>query len=564
MNNETPRDNENQVNNTESMVPETPAEPEVPAEPEAPAAPKKIGALPFIIGGVAVIAIIVAVLFGSNFSNAFRKIFSSPEGYAEHIVSTTVEDTVSTVKDSAEDYLEYLEKGVTSNLDVTITLEKEGKAFIEDNFGYLNEEYYTWFNTATFDVSAEAKNTEISLEASAKLNKEKLVTAEVVVDDNKVYFSFPDYNKKAIFAEIPDMPSMNLAPIIKALDLDLMEKLILSYTGTVMDSVDVTEQTVSVSAGGVSGKLTESKIELDGKLMKNVATAILKKAQKDKDIEKLLKQFEKVYEAAANELEGFYAEDFDADELYSELIEEIDYALEELESLDSEYMEYAEKPYTISVYSDSNGDFAGIKLYDPNEKITLFKMLYITSGSEAGFEMSASEYSYYWDEAQTIFEIKANGTEKGDKLSADFKIESYGSMVYEFKTKDLDLNKLEDGILKGELIFPIPVDEFEDFEISILSNSTNNEEVDLKIALIDDNKELITLEAKGNVKSGASINAPKDAIDSEDYEKIGVWATDTLKSVSKNLPKVLKKAKLPTDIIEMIEEALESALDEIA
>ena len=275
---------------------------------------------------------------------------------------------------------------------------------------------------------------------------------------------------------------------------------------------------------------------------------LYQEAQKDKDIKALFQQVEKIVAATADSFgDELYidADDFDAEDVYDEFIEEVEYALEELEYLDKDDLP-EETMLEISIYSDSNGDFAGLKVYSPDYEETMFEVYYVTSGSKAGFELNV-----YEDE----FTIVGEGKESGNKLTAEFTVSEYDYEILTFETKNLDLDKLNENIFKGELIFPI----YGDLSVSVLSNSGNNEKIDLEVALVDGNKELATIEAKGSVKTGAKISAPKGAVDVEDEDKLLEWTEETLKSVIKKLPKALKSAGLPEEFLEIVEEGLKEA-----
>ena len=334
--------------------------------PETPKAPKQIKKAPIIIAAIAVLVVVIGFIFGPKIVNAARKLFLSDSKYAAHVVESSVEDTFDTIKQTTETYIEYAEKGVTADLEVTLALEKGGKELISD-LGAVDEEYYEWFDSASIalDAAVNPEKLELAYGIAGQLNKKDIASMEIALVDNTAYISIPDYNKKAISYELPEyvlpeIPDIDLSPIVKALDLDLIENIALNYTSVALSAIEATEDTVTLEAGNAKAKLTESTIVIDAALAKDVATAVLEEASKDKDLKKFCQMIVDLAKAAEKaellELledatgETIDPDDFDADDMYDAITEAVDNALEEVEAMDVEA--FGDAAVELSVYSD--------------------------------------------------------------------------------------------------------------------------------------------------------------------------------------------------------------------
>lgn len=530
---------ENTVNNAGYGSFETPAS-SFPAEGEIPVIPKK-GKKKIIIGSVAAVVTALTLTVALSFStiaNAFNKLVMSDEKYFQHVENKAVESV-------AESFSEALSKtgpdtGIEGNL--TLKIDDEAKDLIGDYIDdYLDID---WLSSIGIGYTYAVEDDVMKMMLSAKLNEKDIVSIDKIIDykEGCIYLPSPTDEKKYCKFEMPDeikeaFSSVSFNEIMEIIpDGKLAEEIICRYAKAVLSEVgEVEESKEKVTAGGVSQKCTYLLAKIDEKDMYNIAKRVLTELKDDKSIKKIIEDFAS---------KSMYT---DANEAYSEFVEDIENTLENLS--EDDFGEDLEFEYGI--YVDSKGDTIGADFEADGAKLSLLKA---TKGKKFGIECAV-------DSVGMNVKFSGSGKISGGKHTGDFSL-SYNSIdlvdvsVKDYKI-DLDKNKacgsvklsLADGLLKmisGSSVDTSILDMVKSYAVELVFDSTKDKSF-VALNVLHDDKTLVSLTEESKRVNDQKISIPSD-IDSSCTD-IEAWAESfDVNSVIN----ALKEAGMPSSLIDDI------------
>lgn len=538
----------------------------------APKAKKKKGVL-IVVGGVVVAVALVGVVAAANFnkvSNVFMKTFSSPAKYYQYIEKREVAE-------NAEAFANIYQNVVLNNVDVTDThYDTTVKVEISDDalkeLEELSDEYLDIDNLSSIknvslSASSNMKDNIGSANYALSLGKTQIVSTDITMDFKKdnLYVQIPEVMEKALciedFSELSGIEYSGYDDYMELLEMfdkvyesapdkAEVEKLAYDYMCTAINCIDkVEKESTTLEAEDVSQKCTELKATIDEKTLNAMFKAILSKMKDDKKLEKIITDM------------ATLDENLDASEVYDDFIDELKDTLDDIEDA-----ELGSGKLILSVYVDGKGDVIGRELKTKGSDEDL-KIVYMMpkKGAKFGYELSIE--NRYAEAA-----LKGSGKISGDKLTGEFDLKAAGNKLLSVNVSNFDQKKFKKGFLEGEFIF--------DIKSGLVGNgiagailtgykygfdvTTSESAAKVVSTVYDGDKAYVTVTVDGKRSKGKKADLPSGkkvvSVSADDMDDVDI---DDLGISMKQLKENLKKAKVPSDIIDAVED-IEEELEDYA
>lgn len=543
---------------------------------------------PVKIAVIAVVAIVVVAIAanGKAFANTVKKAFSSPDKYYQSVEANSImqsAETVTSVYDQVTKILDLkdLNQSVTISAELGAKLQKLIKKEAEIDISDLGSV------SVSFDTMM--KKDILGLGAGLSVGKKSLASINAILDmkDLKAYIQIPELNKKYIgidveeefdadnYQEKYENAKSMFSGLPKKKEVDkIMERYIKAALSEV---TKVTKSNATIEAGEVSMKCTALEVEIDEDVLADMIEAVAKELEKDKDLRKLL-------EKALAEIDEDAADDI-SDKL-DELAEELYDAAEEIGK--------AKLDITMTVYVDGKGSICGRTVnmkvsqsYENwyGETVTETvggeaELLFPVKGSKAGFLATVKTKD---DEGnkEVLFKAEGSGKVSMGTLSGDMKIKVRGVSLADVSVKKLDLDKAKKGYPNGTITISASDTiagmlekelsrDFRDFleEAGInlskvgleFSFDTSAKSSKIGVTAVYKDEMLFKVSAARDTKADVDTKVPaeKNVIMVEDRDDLFDWFEECdWDGFLKNL----KKASLPKDLMELLENAIEELED---
>ncbi len=511
---------------------------------------------------IAVAAVLVVVIAGWSIypyaKNAMMKLFLSPEKYFSHVVSDNADEIAETVASSFATSKDYITSGVGAEAGVTVKVGKGLENLLSDLDVYDAMEYIDWFESASISIATNNKDNVTGVNLGAKLNGVDFGDADMIVDMNEsaTYFGLPDYASEYIGGDMDtnagmaymalssDEATEMIQQIMEVLPNErLTKKLILNYVKAVAQSAHtVDEGSETITANGVSQKVTRLALDVDGALVKNVAINVMTELRDDDELREIVDEIAAITDA-------------DADELWDEL----DYAIDEFEDLDEE--DFYMPDISFELYVNAKGEIVGFAVDADGAVVEAY-----TAEKGSKFGSIISFKSGYINGA-----LEGGGKISGDKRSGEFVLEAMGVEVANITINKLDSKKLKEGIFNGAITVKCSeeVSDMLAYEmgagseaaellansaITVKSATKSAEDLDYTVSVAYQEEDCVELSMKAKTKNPKKVKVPSDYADMNDYEEMQTWAEsfDFDKLIDK-----LYDAKVPDEIVEQVEDVVD-------
>jgi len=514
-----------------------------------------------IIAGIIAVAILVvigvAALFGAGkVKNTVKKTFSSKEDYLVYVTQNKADEFAADIAEALGTVKENSKTEAGAKGEVKLKLTKDGADFLK-NFVMAD---LSWAKEAVITIDEDVSKDKMSIKADIGLNGTNIVSAECIVDlkNYMLYIKIPDVSSEFIKVSLgkmsgtaaPEGTSAVISSVmdqtVEALpDSKLLEKILSRYVGIALSAVDdVNKESDTLEVGNVTLKCDKYTVEIDGELLKEMITSVLKEAKKDKDLEKIIKDAVKAMDTLSA----------DEDEVYDDFIDSIDDILENLD--ESEVPE--EKLAEYVCWVNGSGDIMGIELDADGTTVTL---LAPEKGKNFAIDLKVKS-------GGTTVSFEGEGTKSGNKKSGEFKIRAMGMDIVEFTVEDFDTKTAEDGYFNGSITVELSSGFLSMMGITESSDSASVYSIlsDMKlkldmesskkkntalytVSLIKDGDELFSFGVSGKEDKYNKIDTPKKALDTNSSADMQKWAEklDIKKFIDR-----LTKAGAPEDLFKNI------------
>lgn len=374
-------------------------------------------AIPVLILGVA------AILYFTVFKDMFiseKQEFKNAEKESGIIANAEVINEINP------------KKLIEGEYSVKLDIAEQGKALLSQ-FGFGSEEDIDWLDDIEFKLGLDIDDDEegvVKLAGTLVLNSTDIVSVAIAYNqnDNAIIMDVPEILDRPIYMDLSSVMDRysgdlsyqdaleNLSMLQEALPEDIdIEKIIERYVDIILDSFEPVSQDISLNVNGVEQKLTEMAVKLDSKQSAEILLKILETVKNDKDIKNIVEPLLMCFGGIE----------------YSELIQEIDSAIDELKN---EEVISSIPEIEYSSYLDDD-DIVGERIVVGGEEI--FSYAVTEDDGKFGFE------AYIGDNTVSVI---GTGTCKKDKYTGDFELQSYGESVFSFETEDFGF---EDGAPRG-------------------------------------------------------------------------------------------------------------------
>lgn len=526
----------------------------VPSNPDIALFQKKRG----FIKKIAIIAVFVIVCFGivsraaPYISNTASKLIMSPSKYFRYIAKKNGKD----ISKTASAVITNIKDVTPSGNSVTGKLSIETGEALEDiiyAFGGSDaNEYYDfidWLKSANLEYNVSFVDKKLASNIKIGLNGKNIASLNTVADtnDESVYMGIPEYNSEYIAVPIENNDDFTeeITSAINGIS-DIIpsqsktEAILYRYLTCAVGQINnVTESKTTLEANGISQKCTKLTVTIDGKTCSDITKAVLNELKSDKDIKKLV-----------SDLASTSDEFTEIEDAYEDAMGNIDEIIEE-----AEYLEDMDELLSIEIWVDGKGDIIGASTEIDGVEIYTKQ---VKKGSKFGSEFGIKEPS-------SNVKISGGGKISGSNRSGDFILKVMGMEIAEFSVKNLDTDKLENGIFKGALSIkasdnlPLSMlgDDAEilsDFELKLKSASDSVKKTDLALELYYKGNLCAKTNMSSAIKEAAKIKTPAKYIETDDEYAIREWIDNT--DFDKLIDK-LQSANLPNELTEYLEDALE-------
>lgn len=445
----------------------------------------------------------------------------------------------------ATNHLNYYKESVVANaastnsgkLDMTLTVGDTIMDLLEQSAG-TDLSFLKKINLS-MDMGIAGETTKIA--AAVGLNGKDIATLKVLMDmsDRVMYMGIPELNSTWIefdMTEATGSYASDMTQLTGAMpDAQMLSDLFSRYLEIALAKIDNVEQsTKTLSVGGITQDCTALTLKVYKADVLEAAKAVLTEAKNDTQIKTLIQ-----------DLAGSMGDGANPEEAYASFQEMID---ESLAQVDKDLENATNDKYLqLVTYVDSKYNIAGMELttsgFETSVELSFYNLI---ENGKFAFEANFPDMIFRAEESKIV----GSGTVNGSKTTGTYtwKVEQYDFLVIE--VKDLDMNSgtvtlkpTED--LLDELGVALPF-----VELGLqLKYSQNSVELNLMSA----STLLLGISLKETQSNGPSISKPSDVVDATDSTQMQQWAENLdLDKLFDNL----KKAGVPADLIDMIEESI--------
>ncbi|MCM1528468.1 MAG: hypothetical protein NC093_00560 [Alistipes sp.] len=399
-----------------------------------------------IIAGIAagVVALgagggIAAYNLSDAFKNTVKLNFSKPESYYSWVIEKNSSDFAANAKNGYKESLEQSNDGATSSVSLRYEISDDVRQLLLDEIGTEDAAVVDMVNSiesAKIGIDMETVEKLLSGSVYADLNDERLTTLDLAMDMEKfdIFGRIPDLTEQWLYLDIPEdelsdltgddsMSAMEemLSDPEKLISAEELEELINRYSAVWANSVEDVEieKKADVDIAGLDVTYTIAAVELDDKLMEEIATALVETIQDD----------DLVKEIVCDRLQAVTEDEFD---------DAMDEALGDMnfEGVDG----------IVETYIDGDGSVKGLRIEAEDDEI-LF--VFGEDKDEYAFEMVISE------DKTDILAVEANFEEDGKKYSGDIDL-TFDNVTVTFEVRNCEVVDEEKGYFNGEFTIEIP------------------------------------------------------------------------------------------------------------
>lgn len=525
---------------------------------------KKSGLLKKLIpAAVAVVLVFAIVLNFSAVSGFAIKTFGSSSAYLKHVETKALGNYSETVTDVYDNViLENIDFSSSSETDISLTVSDK----ITNLLG--SEVDLDWLNGVVFSLDTNMKDDLQQIGLGLDISKKRILSLDMILNsvESEAFVAVSEFGEKYI--RIPMSQIAGVKDVVDAEgssgagtkmysdfaeevmpESDVLDKLICKYAEIALENiVEVEKGSTTLKIKDIDQKLTVLEFVIDDRLLMNIAEDVLETAKEDKEIKKILNDFQDV----AKEYNVFGSQDIN---IYEEFVKAVDEGLEELKGSNGETSntEYA----NVCTYVNGDSEVVGRKLKVDGEEVFFYAT--VRKGNKFAFEATAANTA----------SVIGTGTEKGDIINGVYEVVVNGKTYVEFEVEDFDTEKTKQGYLNGTFrVVPSSAlikDMFGSTAAAGLSLSdiafefkaeTSDKKSEIAINIVDDKEVLVGINMKSESGKGKKINKPadKNVIDMNDTDALKQYVADIdLDKIIDNL----KKTDIPSEYIDMIEQYVE-------
>lgn len=405
------------------------ASPSFEPQPEQPK--KKKWILPVAIaGGLIAVLVVLGIVFWDSVNGFWLRNFGSTEDYLVYVEKKSIGEPISELTDLYGKFKNPQPQKTEG--EVTIVLSDDAKQMAGSLLsGYDVENLEDASIQFVTNNDGENQATEFTL----MMGETKALQANLYADGETgdVYLTVPTLNQKTF--HIPMQRDENSAMIHSILsdseflnalpEEEVLNELLMKYINIALTQIkDVEKTDTIINIEGIEQSVIELRVEITEETALNITKAVLEAVREDKELrEALLPAIEYV----AEEMALFE----DAEDLYDEVLDAIDDALEELD--ETEFTD--EDPIVFTNYVDGDHKIIARRIEADGEELFFGT---IQDGNDTATMITVSNQ----------FRLTGSGTKDGSKLSGTYTLtmNQYGQAVCLGKIELIDVDTAKDTL----------------------------------------------------------------------------------------------------------------------
>lgn len=509
-------------------------------EGETPA-PKKIGKLPFLIGGIvaAVAAILLVVFNFSSIAGFFVRSFSSGEKLQSKVYQDAVSQAFDELDSAGSEAVDLSNVGYEG--EIRLSLDEKLLNMIPTegvDISWLSE------LAIGYDISVKDELGKIGYDLI--LGQTSIVGAEQIINTETMeqWISIPELNDMAMYINAMDnMDTEQMQALAEVMpSQETVEKILLRYVDIFMSGFgDVEKSSDTVKIGGVSQKLYLLEATMDEDDLVEVAKDLLKALKKDEDIEQIIRNME----------------EYTGEEgLYDSFIESIDESLENAPTDDDELDSFK---ITVTTYLNGSNDIVGLKLKvsADGEKMEPFYWVTVQKGNKFATEIVISA-----DGEEILIEGEGeNGKTTNGEYVVSYNDEEFVTVkISDYVADEKQISGtiritpaealmeqlLSEAGMDGS-VAGIALEMVEALEIEL---SGNQQDGKVAISIVGGGTKYITVSVSAKQTEADAITVPENYVDMNDYDAQDEWVSNMDFGFIETLMERLIEAGVPEEFFE--------------
>ena len=427
---------------------------------------------------------------------------------------------------------------------------------------YAQPEDFAWMKNIGLNMDVNYTKELTKIVMALRLGNTEIASAEMIQDVAKqmVYLALPGISQQHIATNTEAAQgavTVNMlggvtdyAALVRALPTEAaLNTLLTRYVSLALEYVqEPAITTETLSCGNISQDVTATTYTISNLEVLDMAEAVMKTAQTDVELEKMLDQLAVYYnaEGAKAAADGGYT--WENVDIHQALMGEIQYALQEIGELRLEQKK--DNFLVLSVFS-ADGEDVGIRIkMNPN----------VTQEEIRIYSLSQQEKTALLVEVGDQFCLSGTGTKREGLTSGNYVVSIQGTDMVYLDVQNVDTEALEKGNLQGtvsvrlsqqmitELFGRVPVFTTE-HKLNIQLN-TQSDSSAIECELYYGETYILGFAIRTKVLPAENIQCPKDFVEAENEADMMAWV-DSL-DLQKLLQNI-RQAGVQEELVEALE-----------
>lgn len=456
-----------------------------------------------------------------------------------------------------------------SEVDISVTLGDD----LVSSLGYMLEAYElpgdaAWLKEFGMGMDMNYTNDLTKMVLALRLGDTELASAEIIQDvaSQMIYAALPGLNDQYLAmdesasegaASAGMMSQMkDYAALVSALPTeDALHTLLTRYLNLVLEQLEEPAvSTEKLSCNGISQDVTATTHTIRRSDVLDMAEAVMKAAQTDAELEKMLDDLAEYYNAQMEAQYAAYSELYgttlvwEAVDIHQNMMDEIESALEDIaetrvELEDSDFLR-------LSVFEDGKEQL-GLRLQIEDDADTI---------AISAYSLRQDENTAVLLEVKDAFCFTGSGTEKDGLANGKYTLSVEGSEMAQVEVRNMDMKALKKGEMKGTLVLSLSEEMIEeifgydafvtpDTTLAITFNTTQAGG-NTNIELYNGSVFMLRIMLRTKELPAENIQIPTNVVKMETEEDLLGWASaiDFAKLLQN-----LRQAGAPAEVLDLLE-----------
>ena len=490
--------------------------------------------------GVVVVAAIVALL-NMNAIRAFFVRNSSPASFMQTVEGDAMGSMVDSLSNTYGRLLESAGKpgGFTGSVEIELsdsTMTMLNAMLAQQGAGMD----LSWLNNIVFNTQSQWDGNRSLVNVGVGLGDVEIAAFQIITDmeQMKMWLAIPELNQQYLVMDLSKVYSMSMQvgdstavmqeaqAMLRSLlermpQEEVVNSLLKKYIGIVLGCLnDVEKQETTLQLNGLEQTCTQMKTTITPENVLDIGQKLLSEVRSDAQIKEI------ILSMGAFAAENGAVED--GQQLYDQLVAQIDSLLEQLESQKESLVAQAgDGVLVIYHYVDSQNRIIGRGVEMTNSDSSSAGSFYyytVTQGDKFAFEANLG-----------TLVITGDGTISGNLLSGAYVLASEGMEMLKVDVTDWDQARWEEGTPSGtiglsfgaDVLGQVPGTEemapmLSQMQLAIAFD-VKEDQANVKVSVLSSGMEIVSLHVSGSATEAGEISVPAEGVDVEDQQALSQW-----------------------------------------